>query len=124
MGMRQNILPGCEEFRPTCPTIRNVSVAHAIAVRLVEQLNPENIYWEPCDVPDRILDIERVIRRSGNVRRVMRDLHRRERANPPRNCQYGWEGQDEYCQQIADKITSEELDKAVLAWKRRFVWGE
>lgn len=92
-------------------------MAEAIAKRLVAEVNLDDFYWEPEEVPERISDVSDEIQRSGCPATVFSRLVKRGSKNWH---EYRWEGIDEHCRQIADDIAAEELQQAILWWRKRY----
>ena len=121
--MRQQLLP--IGIVPPRPTIRDEAVAKRIAERIVSQVNLDDFYWEPREIPDRVWDIQHEIMAGTPPACVIERLYWKQ---PPFNDlgqrgghPYGWEGIDEYCRDIADDIAAEELKAAVRNYRER--WG-
>lgn len=111
-------------LKPSPPTIRSRIVAERVAARLVAEVNVDDLYWEPEEIPTRLADVTREIMRYGRPETVFSRLYKQQhpiddtgrRGGHP----YGWEGIDEYCRAIAKGIADEETAKAVGRHKREF----
>lgn len=106
-------------IRPPKPTIRDQAVALKIAERIVSEVNLDDFYWTPDELPDRIWDVQHEIMRCGNVPTVFSRLHKAEGPDVGGG-KYGWEGIDEHCRHIGQEIADEEHGKAIAKWRRRY----
>ena len=114
----QNCFP---RMKPPPPTIRNRSVAECIAGRLVAEVNPDYLYWEPEEIPTRITDVTHEIMRCGRPETVFSRLCKQQPVDDDGcGCPYGWEGIDQYCRGRAREIADEEVAKAVSRHKKDF----
>ena len=121
MMSKQTCLPG---LNPMPPTMRTPSVAHRIAERIVKEVNLDDFYWTPDELPERITDVAKEIVRVGRPGSVFSRLWKRQ---PPFNDDgergghpYGWEGIDEHCRHIAGEIAEEEVEAAVEKHRRNY----
>ena len=112
-------LPIPRTIRPTRPSIRDEAVARRIAERIVREVNMDDFYWTPEELPERIWDTQQEIMRAGNVPTVFTRLHKAEGADAGGG-KYGWEGIDEHCRHIGQEIADEEHDKAIAEWRSRY----
>jgi hypothetical protein len=110
-------------LRPLPPTIRSRSVAVKVAKRIVKEVNLDDFYWAPEELPDRIADIADEIMRAGNPATVITRLHEKQplpdggiRAGHP----YGWGGIDEHCRAIGDEIAAEVVREANTEYRRDY----
>lgn len=103
-------------LKPSRPTIQTKRVAEAIATRIVKEVNLDDFYWTPSELPDRIEDVTQEIMRCGNPATVFTRLRKSRGATDP----YGWEGINEHCRHIGDEIASEELQNAIDKYFRDF----
>lgn len=117
-------LPIARNLRPPRPSIRDEVVALRIAERLVSEVNLDDFYWTPEELPTRVWEIQQEIMRKGDVRNVFARLYRRQ---PPVSCSgergghpYGWEGIQEHCYEIGQDIADDEQSKAIAKWKARY----
>lgn len=103
--------------RPPRPTIRHERVAMKIAKRIISEVNLDDFYWKPSELPDIIEDVAFEIMRCGRPATVFGRLLSKQ---PLASCNgerithpYGWEGIDDHCRYIADDIAAEELQAAI-----------
>jgi predicted DNA-binding protein (UPF0278 family) len=104
--------------------MRTERVAKAIAARIVAEVNLDDFYWTPEEVPERIEDVTKEIVRCGRPASVFYRLWKQQhpisdsglRADDP----YGWEGIDEHCRHIGNEIAREEVQKAVDQYERDY----
>lgn len=107
-------LPGMGNIRPPRPLRSDEAVAVAIATRIVSEVNLDDFYWEPHQVPKKV-DQMAVALMNGvfNGAKLIRHLHSK----------YGdWclEGVAEHCDYCGPGIEKEEVAKAVTHWKERY----
>lgn len=122
--MTQQRFPCMQGIKPPRPTMRTEQVALRIAERIVKEVNLDDYYWEPRELPDRIWDVQQEIIQAGYPAGVFWRLWKKQ---PLISCKgerglhpYGWKEIDDHCRHIADGIADEETAKAVAEWRRRY----
>ena len=117
MPVKQLRFPSMRKIKPSTLTIRDEKVALAIAQRIVKEVDPDNFYWQPSEIEDRIYDVQQEIMRVGRPATVFGRLVKRQ---SPLSCSYGWEGIEQDCRCTADAISDEELHKAREHYSERY----
>lgn len=114
-----------KNLRPPKPTVNDECVARRIAERIVAEVNLDDFYWTPDETPRLMDEMTGEIMRAGRPRTVVRRLYKNQplvsdngqRGGHP----WGWEGIEEHCFAIADKIEAEEINAAVEHWQKRYL---
>lgn len=115
------------QLRPPKPTAHDEGVALKIAERIVAEVNLDEFYWTVEEVPQRVDEMVEEIIKKGRPRTVVHRLWKNQplvsddgtRGSHP----WGWEGIEEHCFAIADKIEAEEVKAAVDHWMKRYLCG-
>jgi len=104
------------KLKPPKPTIRTSHVAERIARRIVAEVNLDDFYWELEEVPECVEDVKQEIMRCGRPATVFDRLSRK--GVIP--IKYDWDGIDEHCRHIGDRIAKEELERAMTEYRRDY----